>query len=399
MTLVYRRGLDEAGVPTGPGVHAFVLGVACYPDAKRGRGALAALRNVKDLPSAANSALLVVDWLVTHQDDLSGTPLASVELLANGHGTSGYAPTHQLPAEIDAPDRANVIEAGKTWIRRCRARPGAVAMFFSCGHGAIDGDDTTIFLSDLNADSTSPWSKLNVRETARAFKMEDTVAAAHFFVDACQEFIPSYQLAKTGTGAQFTDERDPFAPAGDEKVTLITAAAPGALTYEGSLAGAPKVQAGRFTQTILRALDGAAARDLTGSGDWVVHPGAVFEDLKYLYRLRPEWRDRPFDPTPREIPNEILPIVSCATPPQVPILVRTDPGAAIASLALSVYAPSKQPPPMHACAPGQRDDWEIWVPASLDSHWLVARDTTGAVYENRFTPTRSLFMQLLKVPR
>ena len=402
MTLVHAPGLDGSGAPTGPGVHALVLGVACYPSAKRGLGSLPILQNVRDLPSAANSAMMVVDWLIEHEDAF-GVPLASIELLLNGHQASGYAVRHALPPSIDEPDRANVFRAGEAWVDRCRARPGSVALFFGCGHGAIDGDDTTMFLSDLNADRTAPWSKLNVRETARAFKFERNVTAAHFFVDACQEFIAAYQLARTGVGARFTDEQDPFAPPGEEKVTLLTAAAPGSLAYEGYAsddpASEPRVKAGRFTLTVLVALSGAAARDLTGGGDWVVHAGAIFEDLKSLYRLRPDWRDLPFNPTPRELPNEVIPIVSCATSPRVPILVKTEPGHVIASLSLSVVAGTRTAPALTACTPADRTDWTVWVRASLDGHWLVAVDAEDARYEKAFTPVRSSFALLLRIPR
>ena len=396
MTLVYPSGSPPTS-PLGGGVHAFVLGVGAYPDAKAGRGVRADLQVVADLPSAANSAQLVVDWLITNKASLS-KPLASIELLSSAP-TAAFNAARPPDPPADPPTTANVRAAGRAWRDRCANNPGSIAVFFSCGHGAVDGDDTVVFLADLNSDPDNPWAKLNVRETARAFKLLN-VASAHFFVDACQEFIPALSLSSTGVGARFTGQPDPFAPPGAEKVALLTAAAPKLLAYEGDVEGQPKgVRAGRFTQTLLQALGGAAARDLTGSGDWAVHATAIFEDLKPLYRLRPEWRDLPFDPTPRELPNEILPIVTCVQPPKVPILVKTDPSEAIGGLNLSILGGARVPPPLCSAPPGALGAWTAWVTASLDSHWLLAETDAGVAVERAFTPSRSLYTQLLKVPQ
>jgi hypothetical protein len=273
---------------------------------------------------------------------------------------------------------------------------GNVALLFISGHGAIRGGDPIVFLTDLNKNAKDRWAYLNVKETARAFKKFGDLHAAHFFVDACQQTIPHFQLASPGIGARFTPDPDPLEEPGEEKVTLLSATAPGKLAFEGDIESLPGVRAGRFTQTLLKAIDGAAARDLTGSNDWVVYPLSIYEDLKPLYSLRSDWRDLTFDPTPPELPNTIIPIRGFSSPPKVPILIRTDPADYLKQAALSIFDEGRKPPPFASCPVGNRTEWAAWLDASHSRHFLVAQSGSQAL-EKAFFPARSIFNQVLKV--
>src|SRR5262245_21576729 len=117
MTLLFQRPV------AGPATHAFIIGVGGYPNAKPGQGGVAMLQNVKDIRSAANSAMLVVDWLLDHQDSLAA-PLASLEALISDAAipppalATAYAWTHPPGVPIADPTLANVTAAGLDWVAR-----------------------------------------------------------------------------------------------------------------------------------------------------------------------------------------------------------------------------------------------------------------------------------------
>jgi Caspase domain len=381
---------------TGPATHALVIGVGAYPSAQAGSGGPAVLQSVPNIQSAANSAMLFVDWLRKNHQSLT-PPLATIEILIGEPGDDLRYPW-QLNEQIEEPTVDNVRTAGSHWMNRCLERQGNVALLFVSGHGAIRGGDPIVFLTDLNKNKVDRWgAHLNVKETARAFKKFDTLHAAHFFVDACQEAIPNFQLSAPGIGARFTPDPDPFdLGSGTEKVTLLSASAPGKLAYEGEIESLPGIRTGRFTQTLLKALDGAAARDLTGSNEWVVHPVSIYEDLKSLYSLRSDWRDLTFDPTTPELPNITIPIRGFANPPKVPILVRTDPADYLKRVTLSIFDEGRNSPPFAQCPIGERTEWAAWLEASHSRHFIVAQLGSQAL-EKPFFPSRSIFNQVLKV--
>ncbi|WP_372784651.1 hypothetical protein [Phenylobacterium sp.] len=390
MTIVFDSNL------AGAATHALVIGVGAYPNAKPGAGGPPVLQSVEDLQSAANGAKLTVDWLIEHATDFS-PPLGTVDvLIADPQDGPAYAWANAPGAPVQLPTTATVVDAGGAWIERCGAHPGSGALMFVTGHGAVHGNDPVVFLTDLNANVKDRWSYLNVRETAGALKRIDNIEWALLLVDACQEFIVEFETAKPGIGARFTEDPDPMADPGQQKVALLSAAAQKVLTYEGELTTQVGVNAGRFTQTVLRALDGASARDQSGSGQWVNYAGAVFEDLVYLYRLRPEWREKGFDPSQPEQQNLILPIMSYAAPPDVPILVRTDPVEALKAFDLNIFDQGKSPPALRSCPPTDQGEWITSLPVSWAQHWLVAH-AGGAPLEKAFVPARSIYNQVLKV--
>ena len=72
MTQIFKRAV------AGLGTHALVVGVGHCPDAKPGRGVRKELRTVQNLPSAADGAKLMCDWLIANCQ--TGSPLLSHRL-------------------------------------------------------------------------------------------------------------------------------------------------------------------------------------------------------------------------------------------------------------------------------------------------------------------------------
>ena len=389
MTLVWKRNI------AGPVTHAFVIGVGAYPEAKPGRGHRPELRDVDDIPSADTSAMRFCDWLVDNCDRLFAR-LATIEmLLGDPAPEAGAYQWRSRPDGAVAPSTsANVRLAGTAWRDRVTARPGDTALFYICGHGATIDDEPIVFLADLNADDIEPWAFINIRRTANAFRQQPHPRAVYFFVDACQEFVPQLSVAETNGGARFIRPFDPFNPFVQNKVAVLTATTHGMLAYEGGTADDPAITLGRYTQTLIDALDGAAVRHR--GGQWVVHAGSIAEDLKPLHRLRVDWRDTPFEPNASLTPNEVLPIVA-ALNPSVPIVILTEPAEAMRLFNLSIYDDaSLLTPPIRERLAGDGEEWHVRVAASQREHILRAQGNAQS-HDTFFHPSQPIFDQRIQV--
>lgn len=389
MTAIFSRPV------AGPATHAFVIGVGGYPDAKPDRGVKKGLRTVKDLPSAADSAKLMCDWLIANRDNLEA-PLASLEVLisepAEPPTVSRYAWANAQP--VAAATTANVLAAGTNWVNKLTARSGDTGFFYACGHGAGLSSQPVIFLEDLNHSAVQPWAHHNIGATAAAFKQLDRIKTAFFFADTCREFLPRFELGNVQDLSRFVSAFDPFEPSRD-KISLLCAASDGILAYEGSLQNNLSVKIGRFTQMLIQALDGALAR--WRSPRWVVHPGAIFEDIKLLHRAyRPDWRGEPFEPSHPLVPNEVFPI-TVPPEPLLPILITTDPEQAMSSFDLRIFDnPSRTPPCVADRGSRSAAAWPARVRASLHPHYAVAEDG-AATYQELFVPNAPSFDQRIPI--
>lgn len=393
---------EFARQPGKPATHAFVIGVGAYPDAKPAKGFNKDLRAVPDVPSAADSAKRLCDWLIENKD-LLDAPLASLEILIGEApprpGAAPY-PWANPPADaIQAPTVENVRAAGKAWVERLKMQPGDVAFFYACGHGARLGADPVLFLQDLNTNEDEPWGGfLNIGETASAFKQLAEIRSAFFFLDACQEFSPQLELSKANWTAKFIKRQDAFQPnLNREKVFLLSATSAGLKAYDGASSKDPKVRLGRFTQTLCLALDGASVR--SRNGHWTVQPASLLEDLVFLYGLRPDWRadELPFEPTQSAYPTGVFSIVS-PPQPRVPVVVFTDPAPAIANYDLRIFSNAERLAPAVDERPARGPtEWLAWVPASKQMHATVA-EADGVFHQVVFSPDMPIFDQRIPIP-
>lgn len=329
MTTVYRRPPEEA---IAGAAHAFVIGVGDYPFAKTEMGTNPTLRGVRDLPSAADGAKLVCEWLIANKDRLIPR-LGSIELLVSDvpGGAPRYTPADPARfANVDRADAEHIFSAGEAWLGRLQEDPGSTALFYACGHGANYSTQTVLFHSDLNRRAAgSAWSHLNVGVMAQAFRQLPEVNAAFFFLDACGEFVKDFPAGVRDDG--FISPQL-ISPADRDKVWLLAAASSGTLAYPGAApadaafeapAGLSGVKIGRFTQTLLKGLDGASAR--WAAAGWSVDSMGLWADLRQLHRVYfPNWSDKPFEPSQVMTPNSRIPIIAHSRP-RLPVLVTTDP--------------------------------------------------------------------------
>jgi hypothetical protein len=386
MTLLFDRAV------VGPKTHALVIGVGNYPHAKPQHGLLPDLRGVPDLPSAADSAKLMCDWLLDNKDRLAA-PLATLEVLIS----DPVSPANRYPwkqGPIDPATCANVAVRGREWFKRVIADPGDVAFFYCCGHGASYVEHPVLFLEDLNEDMVNPWSHINLSHLATTLRKEPSVAAAFLFSDACGEFVPNFALS-AAQECRFYAAPNVFI-ASRNNVSLICAAPEGLMAYEGADAITGQIKFGRFTQACLKGLDGSSAR--WSRDRWVVNCRDLVGDLKSLRRVFFDyWGDtEPFEPYSAVTQTEPEPIVY-PVDFELPVVVMTIPPEQMPHCGFFISQRSDPSPPwLKNRLAGEASAWYTTVPPSRTAMYAIAV-RGGKNYVNLFQPNAPQFDQCVDV--
>lgn len=389
MTLLVNRDVD------GPRTHAFVLGVGSYPAAKAGvGGVLQSLQKVPDLPSAADSAKLVTDWLIENQDRLAA-PLATLEVLISDPAPSSNRYLWQR-GPVDAANAANVGTKGFEWFKRATARQGDVAFFYCCGHGASHDQNPVLFLEDLNSDERNAWTHINLASLAQAFRKSKTVSAVFLYSDACGELIPEFELVNEPQSCAFYPQLTPFGQSRNQ-VSLLCAAAEGLLAFDGPRAAGAQVKFGRFTQTLLQALNGSSARWVRGK--WGVCGRDLLGDLKYLRRIFfSHWDSKqPFEPFEAFTQTDRVPVILPGAF-ELPIVVMTDPPERMPQYGIGISQTKDEGATwLKSRDAGDASEWWTTVPPSRDPLYAIAFSNNGR-YSLLFQPKEPLFDQWVSVP-
>ncbi|WAC49778.1 caspase family protein [Asticcacaulis sp. SL142] len=397
MTIVFERQLDGE-----EGTHALVIGVGSYPHL-----ALPGL-DPPDLESAVRGAIAFADCLIRHADAL--TPrLATLDLLLSPPGgvpatylppdgslTAAGAVDPRPDASVEGAAEDNVEEAGLRWSTHLQATPDNVAVFYICGHGVATPSRMMVFLSDVKSKASRPWNPhVDVLVEAARLHRRSSVALGCFFIDACQEVIKEVDLAEADKQKIIRDPVEILPPGPDDENTNVYALVPGP---RGALAWDDEHKVGgRFTQVLVQALDGAAACNFTGVGNWGVKLDDLHSRMKLLYGLNPLWADgKPFNPQPVYTPVARGPLVQFSSSPKVPVCIRFSPADILTSaISLNFVASTIPPDPQifaltiddhsgSASVSGWKDGIFIaWPKASFGSHrmrlsWRVLEDGVSA---------------------
>lgn len=385
MTLLFERPV------VGAKTHAFVIGVGSYPNAKGGVEDI--LRNVPDLPSAADSSKLMCDWLLDNQDRLAA-PLATLEVLIS----DPVEPNNRFQwnaGPVEPATEVNILAAGGRWFTSLESEPGSVAFFYCCGHGAAHRQEPVLFLEDLNRDRRNAWTYLNLGSLAHVLRKTPAVSAAFMFSDACGEYVAEFEL-RNAQDTRFFPEPPLFGPSRNQ-VSLLCAAAEGQLAYEGEMREGDTLKFGRFTQTVIKGLDGSSSRLLRNQ--WAVHPRGLLSDLKSLRRVQfQHWKDDyPFEPYPAVAPTDDYPIVFPVAF-ELPVVIMTDPADRMPEYGLYICDHDDPNPPwVRNRDAGERNAWWTTVPAGHNPLYAIAANNAGH-HSRAFMPKEPLFDQWVPVP-
>jgi hypothetical protein len=372
MTLVLDRGSD------GPRVHALVLGVGSYRHLPGGSEPVTHdTLGLRQLTGPPLSARAVADWVATSLRH-PRAPLGTIELLTSPGGTAGASATpagvgpgdgDALPsaALAEVPTMAAVAAAFEAWYARCDSHEDNVALFYFCGHG-VERESPFLLMEDFGR---SPLALLeNALDVGQTYQGMARCRAReqYFFVDACRE-IP-FQLLQLLSG----NARVLVTPqaVGDRRrdTALVYATSGGARAY--GRPGRPT----RFTEALLRALDGLGGR-LEGAA-WVV-------DLPSLQRAVTLLLATGLEGAPPQVPSVrgaglgVLHTIPHA--PLVPVSLACRPPSAVPAgspqlsplAALPGAVRGAAVPPLVASATG----WSAEVPADI---YTLTVDFPGGGY-------------------
>lgn len=371
--------------------HAFVIGVGNYPHAQL--GVQDNLRNVRNLPSAADSAKRMCDWLLSNKDNLIA-PLATLEVLISDPAEPNSRYKWDVEKTICTASSKNVKARGRRWIERLSAADSH-AFFYCCGHGASHLQQPVLFLEDLNRDLDNVWSHINVGLLAYALRKKTTVSAAFMFSDACGEFIKDFDLNRYEQDCRFFK----VSPIGrvHNRVSLLCAASEGQLAYDGAGEEGDDVKFGRFTLTVLKGLSGSSARFF--QHEWGVNCRDLLGDLKYLRRVFfSHWGEKEsFEPYAAVMQTESIPIVF-PKEFELPVVIMTYPPDQMPQYNFIIsQRKSPAPPWLKSRDAGNPRAWYTTVPPNSDETlWAIA--IKGDHYHSHvFLPKEPLFDQWVTV--
>ncbi|MCA2218034.1 caspase family protein [Jidongwangia harbinensis] len=307
MTLVIDAGRD------GPRVHLLAIGVGAYRHLPGGADPVPHdTFGLRQLTGPPHAAMAFTDFVVSGLNH-PGARLGTVEVLLSPPAE------HVDPVEgeirVGVPNLANTIAAFEAWYERCDSHEGNVALFYFCGHG-VQKESPYLLLEDFGQ-SRLAMMRNSVDIMATYTGMAACQARSqYFFVDACRE-IPQQFLENLGGAGHVL--KDPEVVSDDRDGALLFGASGGHKAY-----GRPG-QATRFTEALIRSLEGLGARP--DNGRWVVDfPGlqrAVTTVLRLGDPAAPVQRPQSFG----AVGDGIVQV--CAQPPYVPLRVSCWPPEAV----------------------------------------------------------------------
>jgi hypothetical protein len=237
---------------------------------------------------------------------------------------------------------------------------------------------------------------LNAQSLGNVLRQNTRISGAYLFVDACGESIPGFDLhlqANPDPGVVFW----PASKWGAQeswKVLLLCATPSGIEAHDGTMPNST-VRLGRFTQTLVKGLNGALVGDWDGR--WSVDSGSLSNQLKNLREFYfPGWNEYSFEPGALMGFNEVRHIVVPAKP-MLPVKARVSPKEAFDGHLLCIGEVPPPPIPTHDPVPFDTvaNVWRPEMEPSTTARYAVVHkgDTFHVLH---FTPNKPHFD--LKVP-
>lgn len=271
---------DYGKTPAKPGTHVFVIGVGHYPHLPGGGGKPAnETLSLKQLTSPPISAKALADWFLATASGASPTsdgfrnptaPLASLWMLVSAKEQTYLLPNGKEVTLLRA-DRDNIQDVYEAWINAVSSHPDNIGVFYFCGHG-VQGVDSYLLPDDFGRHA-NPWDRaFDIDLTAMATRQR-VAASLYFFIDACRQM----QMGAEASRPQ------PFELPKDYTKMLCRTRLKLWATGDGAEAfasgeGVPS----RFTDALLRALNGSYGQLTEADGSWVVTGEALAHQVVRL---------------------------------------------------------------------------------------------------------------------
>jgi hypothetical protein len=269
MTLVFDQQSAQAGT------HALVIGIGQYPHLLGGDDALfPGHESMRQLSSPPVSARALADWLLTSYTN-PDRPLQSVDVLISEQGNDRFGLPDGTQSTIDRATKNNVSQAILDWNTRGDSHDENMILLFFCGHGISAGPQATLLMEDFGSTPASPLNQ--AIDFNSLYQGMDKCSARFqcFFIDACR--VASSTLIDT-----YGYSGDPVI-AGVVRQTQPPRNAP---AYYASAPGAPAYgrtnEPSFFTESLLKAFDGAGSDDL--DGDWRIQTNVLNLGIEQLLK-------------------------------------------------------------------------------------------------------------------
>ncbi|WP_324009788.1 caspase family protein [Aeromonas dhakensis] len=240
--------------PKVTATHVLLVGCGEYPSLAAGNHGLQPLNSPRlSVEAMANWFLSGIDAMPPGQAEPPEkafynpqAPLGSLAILVS---PTGYytRPSGEVVA-CSRPTLANLKIAAHEWLTRLGDNPKSRGIFYFCGHGLSDGTVQHLVADDVMEHAYDLWGPLfHVSNTCQA-AIRATAATLSFWIDACMEF--NEQLLNNINAPQSLIGGARSGPPKTRDWSLIGA------TTMNRLAYAPQHGVARFTEALLRALQG-----------------------------------------------------------------------------------------------------------------------------------------------
>jgi hypothetical protein len=314
----YNRELNS------PKTHVLIIGVGGYPHLPAGTQyrEQTFFRGLGQLSSAAYSAAAF--YRTIEAIDQRGewiAPLGSVEVL--------ISPVQGQELDLDGfeaknPTRAAIADSYRTWKQRSEEHPDNIAIFYFSGHG-IEKDNQFLLAADFNPDpDVAKDGAFDIDRTISAFK-RSRIGTKLFLIDSCRS--GDIRLLTTDFTPGSLGSVDYLQP---EFGQMLVQKAKGV----GASAYGPKDGESLYCRAITAAFNGAVANNDEGAG-WKVNVSDISSKVSHILENMPEnklanqgcWNAN-------NCMNDIIKLVRA---PQLPMIVKCDPDAALPHAKFDCY--------------------------------------------------------------
>lgn len=334
MTQIRLRPDDDA-----PGTHVLIIGVGYYRHLRGGpepRNRVHMGLNVLSSPPV--SAMHLARWMINDNGAAGGglhnpnAPLTTLEILVSSE--SG----EQLTAAgaLHAIDRASLplVQAGfDRWLEEVQRHPNNVGVLYFCGHGVMgNGPEHILLLDDHGANGNRPFQtgSFDLSNTLRAL-WRQVQAQLYVFIDACRTYDRRVGDRLGSRPAALLDEGASSANI-NRGTTWIES------TSEAQPAYGDSNGVSRFTDALLRALDGYCGVPQPGSPNWLINGSALAQAMpKLLAMVNKERSGEPQACAPHPSGAEDLPLHVTTQVPKVKVEIELTPEALRVSSSYSIH--------------------------------------------------------------
>jgi hypothetical protein len=363
----------------GPATHALLIGVGAYPHLNGGKKQLTRdHEKMEQLTSPPLSARQLATWLIESFEH-SDKPLATVSLLVSEARPAPFVnpATGKRTNKLELADLNSVTLAIYEWLGRGNSDPDNLMIFYFCGHGMADGDNTALLLSDYGANPrTSLDGAIDFRSLRLGMQRDCMATEQCFIVDACRTEAETLKKAKSsGRIVVQPGTRDPAWP-DIKSAPVFYSAMAGKQAY--SLPKSPSI----YTKALLDSLQGFAAEKTPGQ--WRVNTQRLGQAIDHLVQRRALGIKRVATPTaeqPTSIPLNTLPGL-----PNAMVYVTTNPADRLSTLSLSYTCPPDNgaPKPVRPARPVGSKDREMVLELETGTYKFVGQLGRRAVVHSEY---------------